>query len=551
MTTKRTQCPDCLQEGKYKNNVGVYEDGKMYCFRCEKLFVSDDNKKELKPLYDIKSYVPLNKRNITQSTCEAFKVGLSEDGRLIFPYGDKSQKLKTVDGKYEWVNGSGRILPIFGSNLHDSSRKNIIITEGEEDAMAVYQAMGQGSLRSLNHVTTVPKGAGSALEFVKDNYEKLVQYETVTLCFDSDEKGQEAQNKVIPLFTKNKIRIVKLPVKDACEMLQNNRSEELKWLVLKAESIIPKGIVRMSDLTDEFFDYEPPLGVELPFPKLNRALNGLRKGELTMVAAGSGLGKSVFTSNIIYDMILNKGLKVVDIKLEEDKKKTIFNYAGMYFNDRKYANTPKLLSTEQRAEFRDVFKNYITHDHFGSLNSKELLSVLEYYALSEKVDFIFLDHISIAISGNESSKEGERKDIDILVTKIRELINTSGVGFMCISHLSNPNSGGTQWEEGRKVNRSALRGSGALAQLSDNIIGIEGNLTQEDTKTLRTIRLLKTRYGYEQEACCDDFTYDQETGKIHLVTGFEVMANKLDEHHAKIVALNEIEDKFWGKEEPF
>jgi twinkle protein len=147
--------------------------------------------------------------------------------------------------------------------------------------------------------------------------------------------------------------------------------------------------------------------------------------------------------------------------------------------------------------------------------------VLEYYALSEKVDFIFLDHISIAISGTQSSKEGERKDIDILVTKIRELINTSNVGFVCVSHLSNPNNNGQQWEEGRKVNRSALRGSGALAQLSDNIIGLEGNLLEEEEKELRTIRLLKTRYGTEQEATCDKFTYDKDTGKIHVVLDFQ------------------------------
>jgi twinkle protein len=527
MKNNRTQCPDCLEEGKVKNNVGVYEDGKMWCFRCEKFINMSEEIEHLVKLAHPIMPVPLNKRNISRETVEQFKCGVTTgltEPVFVFPYqkGGKeyAQKTKTADKRYTWLNFN-KNLDMFGGHLHDSSRKNIIITEGEEDAMAIYQALGHGSTRSLNHVTSLAGGAGSATEFVKQHYEKLVKYETITICFDEDEAGQKARDKVIPLFTKNKLRIVKLPRKDACEMLIHNQEEELKWAVLKAESIVPKGIVRMSDLTDEFFDYEPPKGITLPFPKLNAALGGLRKGELTMLAAGSGLGKSVFASNIIYDMILDKGLTVVDIKLEEDKKKTIFNYAGMYFNDRMYANQPKLLTGDQREEFRNKFRNYLTHDHFGSLDSKELLSVLEYYALSEKVDFIFLDHISIAISGTASSKEGERKDIDILVTKIRELINTSNVGFVCISHLTNPSNGGAQWEEGRKVNRSALRGSGALAQLSDNIIGIEGDLTQEDKKNLRLIRLLKTRYGYEQEATCDEFTYDKDTGKIDLVTGFD------------------------------
>ncbi len=521
---KRTTCPDCELEGKHKQNVGVYEDG-LYCFRCEKMVESDVVKEELK---EFRKGLPvpggLSKRLITQDTTDAFKVTY-EGTNLIFPYFDggklRTQKIKSVNKEYNIINYS-KDVDMFGSNLHDSSRKNIIITEGEEDAMAVYQSLGHGASRSLNHVTSLPRGAGSAAEFVKQHYQVLVQYDYISLCFDNDEAGQKALEKVIPLFSKNKIKIVKLTRKDACDMLINHQQEELKWAVLKADTITPKGIVRMSDLTDEFFDYEPPQGIELEFPKLNRALAGLRKGELTMMAGGSGLGKSIFATNIIYDMIVNKGLKVVDIKLEEDKKKTIFAYAGMYFNDKRYATCPKALSQEQRAEFREVFKNYMTHDHFGSLTNKELLEVLEYYALSEKADFILLDHISMAISGNVSGKDGERKDIDILVTKIRELINTSGVGFLCISHLSNPNSGGTQWEEGKKVNRSALRGSGALAQLSDNIIGIEGDLTQDETKNHRQIRLLKTRYGREQEALCDTFEYDINTGKIHLADDREV-----------------------------
>lgn len=521
--TKRTTCPDCELEGKYKQNVGVYEDG-LYCFRCEKMIKHDGIQEERKP-FIVGELLPqgMPKRRINKDVTDAFKVSHLGD-KAIFPYyrGNELVMQKTKDSKkaYSIINYT-KDTDMFGSHLHDSSRKNIIITEGEEDAMAVYQALGHGASRSLNHVTSLPRGASSAVEFIKHHYQVLVQYDYVTLCLDNDDPGQKALEKVIPLFSKNKIKIVKLPRKDACEMLINNQSEELKWAVLKADTITPKGIIRMSDLTDEFFEYEYPVGETLPFPKLNKGLGGLRKGELTMVCAGSGIGKSVFTTNIIYDLILNKGLKIVDIKLEEDKKKTIFTYAGMYFENKNYAMSPKALTHEQREEFREKFAKYMTHDHFGSLTSKELLDVLEYYALSEKVDFIFLDHISMAISGTISSKEGERKDIDILLTRIRELVNTTEVGVVCVSHVSNPKNGGKEWEEGRKVNRSALRGSSSLVQLSDSIIGIEGDLTEEDTKNYRQIRLLKTRYGNEQEVLCDTFVYDGDTGKIHVITDEE------------------------------
>lgn len=527
---KRTTCPECSLEGKYKKNVGIYEDH-LYCFRCEQRWDLDEDIKAPLKLVTINSEsvtdnFAISKKHLNNETVKAFKVLLHRKvhldnpvvdipAALEFKYG-ASSKLKTPDKEYIWVNYK-KPLPMFGEHLHDASRKNIVITEGEEDAMAVWQSLGHGGSRSINHVTSLPTGVSTAAAFIKEHYEKLVQYETITLCFDMDEPGQKGLQKIIPMFSKNKLRIVKFPEKDACDMLVSGKEEELKWAVLKAESIVPKGIVRMSELSTSFFDYTPPEGIQLPFPLLDKYLGNLRKGELTMVAGGSGLSKSTFVSNIVYDMITTKGLKVVDIKLEEDKHRTIYGYAGMYFNDRKYVGNPTLLTSEQRQEFKDKFSNYITYDHFGSLTTGELLNVLEYFALSEKVDFIMLDHISIAISGTQSSKEGERKDIDILVTKIRELINTSNVGFICVSHLSNPSSNGVQWEEGRKVNRSSLRGSGALAQLSDNIIGIEGNLIEDATKNLRQIRLLKTRYGREQEVLCDSFKYDYNSGRIYVV----------------------------------
>lgn len=524
---KRTVCPDCHSEGKYKKNVGVYEDGKMWCFRCEKMINQDEGTGDNAPLLIGGEFSAITKKRLTFDSVSAFNVVINKDDRgrpvLVFPFTKKgklvAQKLKSPNKEYTWLNYDKQ-LDMFGSHLHDSSRKNIIITEGEEDAIAVYQALGHGGSRSLNHVTSIPGGVSSAVDFVRHNYEKLAQYETITICFDEDDAGHKARDKVIPLFTKNKLRIVKLSRKDACEMLINNQEEELKWSVLKAEAIVPKGVVKVSELDREFFNYEIPKGIPTGFPKLDKLVGGIRKGELTMVTGGSGLSKSTFVTNLVYNLTIQQGLKVADIKLEENKHRTIANYLGMYFDDRKYATNPKLLSDEQITEFKDKFKNYMTHDHFGSLDTKELLAVLEYYALSEKVDLIVLDHISIAISGMVSSKEGERKDIDIVLTKIRELVNISKVGFICISHLSSPPHGGKQWEEGKRVSRSSLRGSASLNQLPDNILAIEGDLTDPDTKHLRHIRVLKSRYDGAQEELVDSYTYDTDTGKIHAVTGF-------------------------------
>lgn len=284
-----------------------------------------------------------------------------------------------------------------------------------------------------------------------------------------------------------------------------------------------KKIHKIGDITPDYFNYIFPPGFDISpiFPKLHRALRGLRKGELTMLTAGSGQGKSTFLSNLIHFLILHHNCSIADIKLEEKQQLSIYNYMALYagVDAADFRENPNMVSTQLKEEFIHKFNNLYLDDHFGSLESNKLLQMLDYYASVENVDFIFLDHISIAISGMESSREGERKDIDKLVTKIRTLIDKTGVGVVCVSHLSNPTDGGATYEQGRPVQRNNLRGSASLAQLSDNIIAIEGNLIGDESdehydKRKRKIRLIKTRYGAEQEVLTDSYIWLSETGRI-------------------------------------
>jgi twinkle protein len=142
-----------------------------------------------------------------------------------------------------------------------------------------------------------------------------------------------------------------------------------------------------------------------------------------------------------------------------------------------------------------------------------LLSKLRYLAVGCKCDFIILDHISIVVSGQESSSEGERKDIDILMTNLRSLVENTGVGVIAIVHLSKPP--GVSHEEGGRVTLSHLRGSGSLKQLPDNVVAMERD-QQSDTKSDEsTIRVLKNR-EFGELGLADTVVYDRETGRLRV-----------------------------------
>lgn len=525
----RSQCPLCEDTGK--DNLVHHSDGE-YCYSCgykerkEGINVDSNHKnhKKVKSITSVGTFFPLTKRNITADTCKKYGVSVDTSrGLLLFPhYKDGqlvAQKLKDPDKKIYW-EGTPSECDYFGSQIHNGHRDTIVITEGEEDCLAVSQTVG-----SYIHCTTLTNGANDVDKFVTRHYKKLIEYSKIVIAFDNDAAGLKAVQEFKKHFPVGKVAIAKLSEKDASDMLSNRKAEELKWAILKAEVDRPDGVLKYGDLSLDFFKDKFEKGYTLKFPKLTACLGGLRKGELTMIASGSGMGKSTWATDVVLDLLIDKKLSIADIKLEQGQKKTIYNYMALHngVHFRLFRENPEIISNADKQKTIDMLTELYIHNHFGSLDSDDLLNTLDYYATICKVDFILLDHISIVISGNEGGKDGERKQIDKLVTKVRELIERTGVGVICISHLRNPPNGEQQWEEGRPIRRNDLRGSGSLTQLSDNVIAIEGNLREEDsTKFDRVIKVIKTRDGDEQEVHCDKYTWDVKSGSIKINKEIEI-----------------------------
>lgn len=79
-----------------------------------------------------------------------------------------------------------------------------------------------------------------------------------------------------------------------------------------------------------------------------------------------------------------------------------------------------------------------------------------------------------------------------------------------VSHLKRPDKKGH--EEGGQVSLSQLRGSGAIAQLADMVIGLERD-QQGDTPNVLTVRVLKNRFSGET-GISGQLYYNPETGRL-------------------------------------
>lgn len=164
------------------------------------------------------------------------------------------------------------------------------------------------------------------------------------------------------------------------------------------------------------------LGLELPYPILQSKLLGMRFGELFLLTAGSGIGKSTFAHELGYHLYKNHGQALGVMALEEKLKRTGERYIGMHLN--------KQIHIREGFDATINSNRFWLYDHWGSTAVDNLLAKLRYMAVGLDVRWIILDHISIVVSGLEGNEigEGERRTIDKLMTKLRTLINVTGVG---------------------------------------------------------------------------------------------------------------------------
>lgn len=466
----------------------------------------------------------LANRNIKEETCKlwGYRVGQTYDGtpcQIIDVRRNgkhTAQKLRLAGKEFRWLGDSKK--PQFMGQWLWNKGKHLVITEGEIDAMSVSQTM---DLKWP--VVSLPNGADSTEKAIADNYEWLMGFENIVLMFDMDEPGQKAVEQACALLPLGRVKVATLPAKDANQVLLEFGPGAITKAFWDAKVWRPDGIVEGSSVfVKERLKQGCPPGYPFEYPKLQEMTYGLRKAEITMLTAGSGIGKSTLARELAFNLHQSHELKIGNVYLEENNDTTGRGYVALHAGvplGKLQFNT-SLISDDQWDKACSAFQhNMIFYDHFGSLESKNLQAKLRFMAAVEKVDFIILDHISIVTSGQESSKEGERKDIDMLMTFLASLCQETGVGIICIVHLKRTSE--KNFNEGSSPSLSDLRGSGALEQLSHNVYSLERNqqAEKENAKYLSVVRVLKTRYGFETGKA-DTLEYNRVTGRNQLCTNF-------------------------------
>ena len=512
----------------------IYTDGHFHCFSCRQTEHAYDGEhahevvNHMKPTHPKPRLVHdssrldemlngltcslLADRKISAAVVEKFGVRIDNvNDRHLYPYRNGDGALIGVKTRYSrnktfsW-DGNGQTV-LFGMHLFPGGGKTITICEGEIDTMAAHQMNG-------SKWPTVGMPSATGIKAVKDNLEYLNTFEEIYLAFDNDDAGKRATEDVANLFEPNKCKVVNLaPLKDVGEYLAEGKVEDYTRRWWNAQPFTPEGIVRGSSLWDLVSTDDDTPSVSYPYDGLQEMTYGIRVGELVTLTAGSGLGKSAVVRELMYHLLNVTEDNIGCMFLEESTKRSALGFMSMAANKPLHLPDTEKTPEELRLAFDQTLgtDRIFLYDSFGSNSLENIIGRVRHMAKAMDCKYIVLDHLSIVVSSQENGDE--RKAIDEIVTKLRMLVQELRISLIMVSHLRRPQGQGH--EDGAATSLSQLRGSAAIAQLSDMVIGLERN-GQAENEVLRnttTVRVLKNRFsGITGPATY--LYYDKTTGRL-------------------------------------
>lgn len=518
-------CPRC---GSSDANT-IYEDGE-WCFSCGTGEKDVDNFEETAiiirslprvnsstdrgatllttKLDTVKKYI--NFRGLNQDTLEKFSIQslLTKDGEVLehlFPYPNGAIKHKGAKIKEFYASGPMSTASLFGMDKWSpGSAKSITITEGELDAASVYQMMG-------NYPCVSVRGATSAKQDCQNAHKYLNSFEKIYLCFDNDEPGQKAAKEVATLFDINKVYFVEMggDCKDANDYLTKGKQEEFRKLWWNSKRYCPKGIVNTNASVAEILRSKGASTVaDYPFPTLNEMTYGMREGEMILFTALEKVGKTEIIRAIEHKIIKDYDYKIGIIHLEEEEKRSVQGLLSYEFDLPCHLPDCNISTDEQIKKYEELVKkdgrvNYYTH--FGSDDPDTILDVIRYLVAVEGCKFIFLDHITMLVTGFEG--DDERKKLDYISTRLAMMTRELKFTLICVSHVND---------------NGQTRGSRNISKVADLIIHLDRNTEAEsfDERNTTSLMVKGNRFA-GRSGPAGYLRFDPHTYKVRELTGTE------------------------------
>lgn len=458
-------------------------------------------------------FMDLKDRNIFKATAAFYNVWVNQSNEHVYPYYSRdgkqllANKFRNTAQKGFMTQGDISRTGLFGQQLFPAgSAKQITITEGELDALSVFQMTGS------KFPAVSVKNTASARKDIADNFEYLNSFQKIVVCFDKDDPhkrpdgttyypGQEAAQVVAGMFPPGKVRLLTLKdAKDANDYLRHGWQDKFEKEWWAAPEWTPAGLKLAKDLWEEVRVQKNYETVNYPWEGLNNLTYGMRLSEVVLITADTGVGKTSVVKEIEHHLLKNTDRGVGLLHLEESNGDSLLGLMSITAN--KPLHLPDVRAEVKEDELRKYWDNtcdndrIVVWDHFGSNSVASVLSTIRHmHALGCK--YIILDHLSIIVSDQNGD---ERKQLDEISTKLKTLCMELNCCIICVIHINR---------------QGQVRGSAGPEQISNIVIRLIRDKLSDNEEIRNTTKVIveKNRFcGRTGPACL--LRYDGETGRL-------------------------------------
>lgn len=491
-------CPCCSSSDAY--TISEREDGTHfgYCFSCSKTVPHPEGYEHEKS-FDHYEYEPYKEnlstneftyqyvpwRGVSRATMETYGVYTKVDAHgtpvaIQFPYSKEASKIRQIAEKKFHSIGDMSNATLFGKDRFPSgSSRSITITEGEMDALSAYQMLG-----SSFPVISV-RSASSAESDCKRERDYLNSFERIYLCLDNDEPGREATKRVARLFDFNKVYDVQLSeLKDANSYLEAGKTDAFKRIWWNSRRFLPEGILSSFDEFDKIVEGDKKAAVAtLPFKTMQDLTYGVRTGEVYLFTAQEGIGKTEIIRAIEHHLLKTTDENIGIIHLEEDKARNLKGLAGYQLGVPCHLPDSQVNPDDIKQALRNMARRderIHLYNHFGSDDPDIILDTIRFLAAACDCKFIFLDHITMVVSG--LADDDERKALDYISTRLAMMVKELDFALFLVSHVN---------DEGK------TRGSRNISKIADCWIHLDRDKAAptEEQRNTTNLTINKNRFG--------------------------------------------------------
>lgn len=560
--THRTTCPKCSPTRKNKNDpclsVTIDADSAVYfCHHCESEGnsfsgkVSEGFEKRSfvkKPTFDKPKTVQVDLktkaifdwfmgRGLRSETVQRFKVGQAErpfDGTkrlfIAFNYYRDDELIsvkyrRAVNEKpYGYSQEKGCEQIFYGLHLIDKEQSEIVITEGEIDAMSVYQATGK-------NVLSVPTGAkveyknasDKGFHFLEDQRDLIDAAERIVIMTDGDEAGRGLANELSRRIGRDKCFRVRYPegVKDANEALLLYGVERLHQMIDDAEPWPIRGVHSVFDYEAEVFeDYDG-----LSFDPLSTGFANLDdymkivEGQMSIVTGIPNSGKSEFLDQILLNMARDHGWKFGICSFENKPQHHIRKFLEKYIGAPFYSDGPTRRMTKHEVHNGMTYLN--KHFKFIRYNDWTVATPTIDHILDQATTLVKRFGIKGLVIDpyNELDRPLDRETeyVSLMLAKVRQFAEANDVHVWFVAH---PKKMVTMHEEEVPIPTAYdIAGSARWADKGDMIWAVSRD--RRNPQKPVEVHIHKVRDKYAGQVGCAFFHYDRLTGRYSPATAID------------------------------